>query len=404
MRKELDLSNSNIVQETDLSKKLTIDGRTEAHPVYRIRLNQLYYNDQNDRIATWISRYNAENGNLDVDSPDYNDIIHEMIRESNEDAFKKTKNNIRNYDQRESGVVLRDGRIIDGNRRFTCLRELSEEDSKFDFFDAVILDNTYDDEHGKKTIKSLELTLQHGTEKQVDYDPINKLVGVYRDLIEEGHAFTVKEYAKCIDQKESEVRKSMDIATLMVEFLEFINAPRQFYLAMNMNINGPLHEMHAVLKKLPDDDMREKFKKHMFSALLYGSGDMTRDIRRFKKLAESELSDEYLHEADAIADEVIDKISSVDEPMSQQVISEKIKNDPDMKKRIDDTVSGEFDRVSAISAKGASLNLVDQAMMKIQAIDKTSVSIVEQKTELRQKLENLKMAVEKRLEMLDELE
>lgn len=403
MKNELDLNNSNIVQETDLSKKLTIDGSTKAYPVYKIRLDQLHYNDQNDRIATWISRHNAENGDLDVDSPNYNDIIHEMIKESNEDAFKKTKNNIRDFEQRESGVVLKDGRIIDGNRRFTCLRELSREDPKFNYFDAVILNNTYDDEYGKKTIKSLELTLQHGAEKQVDYDPINKLVGIYRDLIEEGHAFEVDEYARCINQKDSEVRKSMDIAKLMVEFLEFINAPKQFYIAMNMNINGPLVEMCSVLKKLPDDDVRERFKKHMFTALLYGSGDMTRDIRRFKKLAESELSEGYLLAADEISDAVIEKIASIDEPITQEVISEQIKNDADLARKIEDVISGEFDRVSAMTAKEAPLNLVDQANAKIQAINRTSISIVEQREELEEKLKALKKAVDERLEILNEL-
>ena len=403
MKDELDLNNPNIIQETEISKKLTIDGTTKTHPVYRIRLDQLYYNDQNDRIATWISKYNAENGSLDVDSPNYNEIIHEMIKESNPEAFKKTKNNIRDFEQRESGVVLRDGRIIDGNRRFTCLRELSQEDPKFNYFDAVILNNTYDDEYGKKAIKSLELTLQHGTEKQVDYDPINKLVGVYRDLVEEGHAFEDEEYARCINQKVSEVRKSKELAKLMVEFLEFINAPKQFYIAMNMNINGPLVEMYAVLKKIPDDDMRERFKKHMFTALLYGTGDMTRDIRRFKKLAESELSEEYLRDADEISDAVIEKIADIQEPITQEVISEKIKSDAETTRKVEEIISNEFDRVSALTAKEAPLNLVDQATAKLQAIDRTSISIVDQKEELEEKLKTLKDIVEERLEMLNDL-
>ncbi len=319
MREQIDLDNINIVQDAQISKKLTIDGVTDIYPVYRIRLDQLYFNDQNDRIATFISKHVSENGPLDYNDPSYNDIIHEMIKESNKDAFNKTKNNIRLYGQREPGVILRDGRIIDGNRRFTCLRELSREenDPKFDFFDAVILENTYDDEYGKKAIKSLELTLQHGTDKQVDYDPINRLVGIYRDLIEEGHAFDVATYAKLIDVKKTEVEKSIDLAKLMIDFLDFINAPMQFHLAVNMNIYGPLNEMYAALKKIPDDDMKEKFKHRMFVALLYGTGDVTRDVRKFKKLAECELSDSYNDAADDIVDEVIDKIGSIDVPMSQ---------------------------------------------------------------------------------------
>lgn len=403
MKNELDLNNPNIIQETEISKKLTIDGITKTHPVYRIRLDQLYYNDQNDRIATWISKYNAENGILDLDSPIYNEIIHDMIKESNPDAFKKTKNNIRDFEQRESGVVLRDGRIIDGNRRFTCLRELSQDDSKFNYFDAVILNNTYDDDYGKKTIKSLELTLQHGTEKQVDYDPINKLVGVYRDLVEEGHAFDDEEYARCINQKVSEVRKSKELAKLMVEFLDFINAPKQFYIAMNMNINGPLVEMYGVLKKISDDDMRERFKKHMFTALLYGAGDMTRDIRRFKKLAESELSSDYLRDVDDISDAVIEKIADIKEPITQEVISEIFKSDAGTARKVEEIISNEFDRVSASMAKEAPLNLVDQATAKLQAIDRTSISIVDQMEELEKKLKALKKIVEERLEMLNEL-
>ena len=45
------------VYETNLTRKLTIDGLTQAYPVYKIKLDWLYYNDQNDRIATWISQY-----------------------------------------------------------------------------------------------------------------------------------------------------------------------------------------------------------------------------------------------------------------------------------------------------------------------------------------------------------
>ena len=45
-----------LVEPTTLSRKLTIDGITKAYPVYKVKLDQLFYNDQNDRIATWISQ------------------------------------------------------------------------------------------------------------------------------------------------------------------------------------------------------------------------------------------------------------------------------------------------------------------------------------------------------------
>ena len=45
----LQIHDESIVSKTTLSRKLTLGGVTKAYPVYRVRLDQLYYNDQNDR-------------------------------------------------------------------------------------------------------------------------------------------------------------------------------------------------------------------------------------------------------------------------------------------------------------------------------------------------------------------
>jgi hypothetical protein len=86
-----------VVEATGLSRKLTIDGTTKAYPVYRVKLNQLFYNDQNDRIATWISQYKSEHG-IDafnsLDREAYNAIIEQFIIQSNEAAIEKTLMNI----------------------------------------------------------------------------------------------------------------------------------------------------------------------------------------------------------------------------------------------------------------------------------------------------------------------
>lgn len=54
-----EINEDNLIK-TGLTNKLTVDGITKAYDVYKIKLNELYYNDQNDRIATWISKYKAE--------------------------------------------------------------------------------------------------------------------------------------------------------------------------------------------------------------------------------------------------------------------------------------------------------------------------------------------------------
>lgn len=118
-----------IVLKTVATRKLTIDGLTQIYPVYKVKLDYLFFNDQNDRIATWISQYKTDNNGKtpDISNLDeYNNVIEKFIIESNPEAIKKTQNNIELVEQREAGVVLADGRIIDGNRRFTCLRKLAK--------------------------------------------------------------------------------------------------------------------------------------------------------------------------------------------------------------------------------------------------------------------------------------
>ena len=44
------------VNETEQTRKLTIAGRTNIYPVYSVQLDKLFYNEQNDRIATWVSQ------------------------------------------------------------------------------------------------------------------------------------------------------------------------------------------------------------------------------------------------------------------------------------------------------------------------------------------------------------
>lgn len=75
---------SKAVMPTQSTKKLSIDNHTQVYPVYKIRLDQLYFNDQNDRIATWISQYKAEHTDVALESlshSDYNDIIQVYYRE-----------------------------------------------------------------------------------------------------------------------------------------------------------------------------------------------------------------------------------------------------------------------------------------------------------------------------------
>ena len=130
-----------IIRETDSTRKLTIQGQTKNHKVYLIPTEYLYYNNKNGRIISSINRYESEGNVLDLnDRVQYNKILREYIIESNPAALQATKANMKLFGQRLPGVVLDDGRIIDGNRRYTCVCLNNEEDGTNTYFEAVILD------------------------------------------------------------------------------------------------------------------------------------------------------------------------------------------------------------------------------------------------------------------------
>lgn len=361
----------------ETSTKLDIDGISKPYEVFKIKLDLLYYNDHNDRIATWISQYKSENGELDIegDRESYNDIIHDFIFRSNPQAMSKTMNNIKAVGQRVPGVVLRDGRIIDGNRRFSCLRTLSEEDPSFNYFEAVILDHDYT--RNEKTIKALELRLQHGADKPVDYNPIDRLVGIYNNLIKD-EMFTADEYAKYTDTKKSAVVKNIELAKLLVEFLQFINAPLQFHLARTLDIDGPLHEIYAALTKISDDDEKDLIKRSMFSNLLmHPSGDMTRYIRKIKNvLTDPEISVSFLEEQEDYASELVEIISNVGH-IDQKVISEEIQKNDELKNKLDKSLERALKEYSFKENKNEPVKLISNAKEMMDGIDDTVLKMID---------------------------
>ena len=300
--------NAVIPNKTD--KRLVIDNITKNYPVYKIKLDRLYYNDQNDRIATWMAQYKIDNNTDKVEPSDrdnYNDIIHGFVTESNKDAIVKTQMNMAMVGQQESGVVLSDGRIIDGNRRFTCLRNIEKETGKTQYFEAVILDHSI--KNNAKQIKMLELMLQHGVDEKVGYNPIDRLVGIYTDILDT-KLLSVKEYADSVNMTEGEIQMEVEKAKLMVEFLEFINAPKQFHLARHFNIADPLKELNTMLRNINDNDKKEDLKNAVFAqCLMQPFGDTTRHTRKIKKIASSKrFLDEFLDDQMVIVEKVCDEL------------------------------------------------------------------------------------------------
>ena len=52
----------------------------------------------------------------------------------------------------------------------------------------------------------------------------------------------------------------MELAELMVELLEFINAPGQFHIARDLKLYYPLEELQKLLRKCRTEDEKEDLK------------------------------------------------------------------------------------------------------------------------------------------------
>lgn len=300
------------VQRTELTRKVTYGGKTEIYPVYKVKLDELYYNDQNDRIATWISRYEAENGEgslRNLDTKGFNDIIESFIVDSNPDAINKTQKNIELVGQREPGVTLADGRIVDGNRRFTCLRRIQEETTEPIYFETVIMD--VDIREDKKQIKLLELAIQHGEEKKVDYDLIDYAIGTYRDTEQTG-LLTIEEYAESANEPVAEVKKRIAIAKMVSEFLGYIRLPEQYYVAREYQVYSLFQEMMAPLKQLPEED-KDQLKTIVFNnVMMKALPDQRKFIRDIKGLVKNKNYRDYFDDQKILADELREEYDQVE--------------------------------------------------------------------------------------------
>ncbi|MDA2672275.1 ParB/RepB/Spo0J family partition protein [Bacillus cereus] len=379
------------VRETDGTRKLTIKGETKNYTVYRIPLDKLFYNDRNGRISTYISKYIADGNSMDRSNIDeYNNVLHRFIRESNSNALDSTKENISRFGQRLPGVVLQNGRVIDGNRRFTCLRELKKEGEDV-FFEAVILDtdNGIDD----RDIKLLELNLQHGEERPVDYNAIDYLVDMYNDIVK-NKMFTIKEYVKSTNKKLRDVEMGVKKAILMVQFLEYYKMKEQYFIARDMELDGPLQECVTILNKdfkkwdfeemnnpnFEDKDTQAEYlriRNALFTVIFTKRGDERGDLTRYirevgKSVIHSNNREEFLEEYEEIVEEVYETLQE-EETVTSQTIKEIGKKLEDVRKEGTDIIDKVIEDTQIIEARKKPVDLLNQALKDINRIDSDQV-------------------------------
>ena len=316
----MELARSGEIAITGAKPKLptTIPNLTDTMlDVYRIPLKYLYFNDENGRISTQIKRdFGRLKPHSDEVGTEYNDKIARFTEEDNLASLKKTKKSIKEKGQQVYGYVLLDGRIIDGNRRYTALRQLQSETGASHYFEAVILPFTYDAKADRAQIKRLELAIQMGVEEKLQYDPVDLAVDIYQTIIED-ELMTAKDYSREANMSDKDVKDRIATVELMHDFLEFINAPVDaYYIVKDVKLYNPLYELAKRFAiNFPDKGPKYEQTKvtafALLSKMVLTGGDTVREVREYvKNIVTSPVNDTYNDTVEDTIEDLRDKLES----------------------------------------------------------------------------------------------
>ena len=264
------------IKRTAKQKILVLKNESIEYDVYKIPVDILVYNPNNGRMFIEAKRFeNEENISLeklkDDDPKKYNDEVENLIWSTNEERNLSTKRDIEKYGQIEPGVVLDDGIVIDGNRRFTCIRRLHREYPNNELYSYFLASIVHVDgkKITRKLLKEYELRVQFGSDEKVGYNVINKNMSIY-DLVEKSgdEGFDYKTIAELLGNGTTpgDVSKIWKTCKLVDEFLAYINQSGEYQIAEDMKVYWPLEPLASYLtsdgKNLTPLEIEQR--KHLF--------------------------------------------------------------------------------------------------------------------------------------------
>lgn len=328
-----------------------VDGMLD---VYRIPLEYLYYNDENGRIASAISRQEIRvTPALDKENSEYNLLIEQMIVEDNPSKLNQTKKSIKESGQKVFGYVLADGRVIDGNRRFTALRQLAKETGNTYYFEAVVLPFTYASKTERVEIKRLELAIQMGTEERQAYDPVDLSVDIYQTVVID-QLMTDKDYAKEANLTSAEVKNRIEVVVIMREYLQFINADQHAYhIIKDIKLYTPLYELAKKLNKQfprkgPNYEQSKITAFALLTKMFATAADTGREIREyFTNVLSSSYNEEFNESIEEAVDDLRDNFEATKISTATDLRRRLEKSTPEIRK-----INEEYIRVSNRESRG----------------------------------------------------
>ena len=203
-----------ICQQKPLTdEEIVWEDRLESMPVYRIPLDYLIYNKYNGRILSRTKSLESRGRRLNPESDDDKKIIEKFLWDSKIDRNRNTLNDLKRHGQKRSGIITRDGVVVDGNRRVMLLNRIDD----CNFFKAIILPIKSDD--NPIEIEKLETSYQMGEDEKLRYNPIEKYLKT-KSL--EQKTVSLKEIADWMGETLESIQEYLLVMQTMEEYLDHL--------------------------------------------------------------------------------------------------------------------------------------------------------------------------------------
>lgn len=210
--------------ETGEKRIINYNDDKEPKSVKRIPIKFLLYNPHNGRIRSYTKSYESTFHALNPENEQDRLIIEQFLYDSAVNRNEKTLESLDSNGQQESGIVTKDGVIIDGNRRAMLLKMISNKKEEEGYFNAIVLPDKLRD--NEKNIVTLETSYQMGVDSKVDYNPIEKYIRCSE--LKERHGYSTKEIADIMTEDEKKIIEWLNILGIMEEYLDKLGSPRVY--------------------------------------------------------------------------------------------------------------------------------------------------------------------------------
>ena len=247
-----EITRSNVFSTDGKGKRLRYRGEVKTFVEYEIPIELLVYNVENGRIASLVKSFEKEHSTLNPERKDDALQIARFLYDSNDIANKKTKKDIAENGQLETGIITSDGVIVDGNRRASLMLSILNDESyppsvraRCEKFRAVVLPEDADE----KEILRLETTFQMGTDEKVGYNAIEKYLHAY-DMKEKGFSIAdIEEYMGL--ESTSKVNELLQVKGLIDDYLDYYDYTG-IYTRLPRGFEDDLQKLNQAIRKIKD--------------------------------------------------------------------------------------------------------------------------------------------------------